>query len=293
MLALIPLIGALCALLVLFFVFPDRRKAGVVADLYSVDAARSLSALNPRSLEYRLLAAGINLKPLTFRLLCGAAALAGLLAAWLVLPGLPALVVAGILFYLPNAWLDEKVKSRGHEIERVMPVAVGRIAAGLRAGGAIPDVLQEVAESLAIEGPNPLTPELLLSSAEMRSKDRLEALDNLAARSPSVSLANLAYLLEGYITAGGSAYGEVLMDISQRIQQILVARNRAVAKAGDALVSTRVLPAVLFLVILYLSGDPLMADALKALPVQIALGLALAAMVAGYFVMRSMIMEAV
>ena len=155
--------------------------------------------------------------------------------SWPFLPGAPALILGSGVSILPYSWLSEKVKSRGQEIDRLLPVAVGRITAGLLAGGSIPEVLQKAGESLEVEAPNPLTPELFLTAAELRSKDRQQAFHNLAARSPSTSLANLAYLLDSYSEAGGGKYTEVLMQISQRIQQILVARNRSIAKAGDAL----------------------------------------------------------
>jgi Flp pilus assembly protein TadB len=292
MTGLIPIIGVLCMTLMLFLLYPRERKAGRLADLYSVDSARAMSALSPSSLEYKLLAGGVKMRPVTFRLLCGAGALAGLVATWLFLPGLPALVVAGVSFYIPNAWLEDKVKSRGRKIDQVLPIAIGRISAGLLAGGSVPDVLQQVGESLALQGANPLTPELLLTASEMRVKDRTEALRSLAGRSPSVSLANLAQLLEGFTEAGGRAYTEVLMQISSRVQQILIARNRAQAKAGDSLVSAKVLPGVLVAILAYLSSDPMVRESLGALPVQIVIGLTMASMVAGYFIIRSMIMEA-
>jgi pilus assembly protein TadC len=217
----------------------------------------------------------------------------GVVIAWLFLPGLPAIVIGGILFYVPGAWLDDHVKSRGRNIDQLLPIAIGRTAAGLLAGGSIPDVLQQVGESLELEKTNPLTPEFVLTASEMRIKDRVEALRGLASRSPSVSLANLAQLLEGYSEAGGRAYTGVLMDISNRVQQILIARNRAQAKAGDSLVSAKVLPAVLILILIYLSQDPMVHSSLSALPVQIVIGVTMAAMVGGYFIMRSMNMEAV
>jgi Flp pilus assembly protein TadB len=72
-----------------------------------------------------------------------------------------------------------------------------------------------------------------------------------------------------------------------------MARNRAQAKAGDSLVSAKVLPAVLGLILAYLSSDPMVRESLTQLPVQIVIGLAMGAMVAGYLIIRSMIMEAV
>ena len=290
---LIPVVGILCTTLVLLLWYPKRIKSGRLAALYTVDSARTLSSLDPKSLEYKLLASGLNIKPVTFHLLRIAAGLGGMVIAWLFLPGLPALVIGGILFYIPGAWLDDRVKSRGRNIDQLLPIAIGRIAAGLLAGGSVPDVLQQVGESLEMEKTNPLTPEFVLTASEMRIKDRVEALRSLAARSPSVSLANLAQLLEGYTEAGGRAYTEVLMDISSRVQQILIARNRAQAKAGDSLVSAKVLPVVLIFILIYLSQDPMVRSSLTALPVQIVIGGTMAAMVGGYFIIRSMIMEAV
>ena len=71
------------------------------------------------------------------------------------------------------------------------------------------------------------------------------------------------------------------------------APNRASAKAGDVMVSAMTLPGALVLVIGYLAMDPMMAQSLRALPVQIVLGVVVVTMVAGYFVMRSIVQEAV
>lgn len=293
MIGLIPVIGLLCTTVALFWLYPKKNNTGKLADLYTTDSVRTMAGLDPRSLEYKLLAGGLKLQPVTFRLLCAAAGLAGLAITWLFLPGVPALVVAGIVTYVPNAWLDDRVKSRGRKIDQLLPIAIGRISAGLLAGGSVPDVLQQVGESLALEKSNPLTPELALTATEMRIKDRVEALRGLASRSPSISLANLAQLLEGYTEAGGRSYTQVLMEISTRVQQILMARNRAQAKAGDSLVSAKVLPAILVLILAYLSSDPMVRNSLTQLPVQIVIGLTMGSMVAGYFIIRSMILEAV
>ena len=271
---LIPVVGLLCTTLVLLLWYPKPTRTGKLADLYTVDSARTLSSLDQKTLDYKLLAAGLPIKPVTFRLLCVAAGIGGAVITWLFLPGLPAIVVGGIVFYVPNAWLDDRVKSRGRKIDQLLPIGIGRIAAGLLAGGSVPDVLQQVGESLEIEKTNPLTPEFVLTASEMRIKDRVDALRGLASRSPSVSLG-------------------VLMDISMRVQQILIARNRAQAKAGDSLVSAKVLPAVLVLILVYLSQDPMVRASLNAMPVQIVIGVTMAAMVFGYVIIRSMIMEAV
>ena len=293
MAGLIFLIALLAALLVLWLFYPRQQKTGVLADMYTVDSAKSLQSLDPKSLEYKLVAAGVQLKPVTFRMFNYAGVLAAFVLGAVSLGPIVGLVLAGIAWYAPQAWLTDKAQSRGKEIDKVLPIAVGRIAAGLLAGGSPSDVLQQVAASLELEGTNPLSPELSLTATEMRTKDRREALYSLGARSPSTSLSNLATLLEGYLDAGGGKYAETLMDISQRVQEILSARNRAQAKAGDVMVSVVTLPAVLGRLLVYLSQDPLISQSLRAGPVQLVIGGAMLAMVAGYFILRSMVQEAV
>ena len=45
MIGIIPLIGVLCTTLLLFWLYPRKVKTGKLADLYSVDAARSMAGL--------------------------------------------------------------------------------------------------------------------------------------------------------------------------------------------------------------------------------------------------------
>jgi Flp pilus assembly protein TadB len=294
---MITLIGLLVGLLVFVLFSPHRIRRGEVsrrlAKMYSLDTTKQLSELKPESLEYKLLAGGVQLQPASFRLLTVAAGVTAAVITWPFLPGIPALILGVIACFLPYSWLSEKVKSRGREIDRLMPVAVGRITAGLLSGGSIPDVLQRTGDSLEMEAPNPLTPELSLTVAELRSKDRQQAFRGLAARSPSNSLSNLAYLLDGYSEAGGGKYAEVLLQISQRVQQILVARNRSIAKASDALLSARLIPGVLLVVFLFLTRDPLIQGSLLALPVQVVISAGIGMMVVGYLMIRSIVSEAV
>ena len=72
-----------------------------------------------------------------------------------------------------------------------------------------------------------------------------------------------------------------------------VSHHLASAKAGDVMVSVMTLPGVLILVLGYLSMDPLIAKSLHSIVVQLVLGGVVLTMVAGYFIMRSMIQEAV
>jgi len=287
------LIAVLVILLVLWLWYPRAEKRGVLAEMYTVETTQTMQSLDPNSLEYQLLAAGLQLKPVTFRMLTYSAALAAFAIGTGLLGFVVGLVLAGVAWYAPQAWLKDKVQSRGKAIDRVLPIAIGRIAAGLLAGGSPTEVLQQTADSMEIEGKNPLSPELSLTAIEIRTKDSKSALHSLAERSPSTSLANLAMLLDGYVEAGGGKYAETLMDISGRVQSILMARNRAQAKAGDVMVSAMTLPGALVLVIAYLAMDPLMARSLHAIPVQLVLGGVVVTMVVGYFVMRSIAQEAV
>ncbi len=290
---LIFLIAMLAGLLVLWLFYPRKRKTGVLNEAYSVDTTRQMHELDPNSLQYKLLASGLSWKPVTFRTFQIGGAFTAFVAGSGLLGPIVGVVLGGVVYYAFGAWLNDKVLSRGKEIDKHLPIAVGRIAAGLLAGGSPPEVLNAVAASLELEGKSPLTPELYLTAAEMRTKDRREALVSLAERSPSVSLSNLATLLIGYVEAGGGKYAETLMDISSRVQQILSARNRAQAKAGDVMVSTVILPVILVLVVGYLSSDPLISQSLRAGLVQMVMAGAVLAMVFGYFILRSMVQEAV
>jgi hypothetical protein len=77
------------------------------------------------------------------------------------------------------------------------------------------------------------------------------------------------------------------------VQQILVARNRSVAKASDALLSARLIPGVLLVVFLVLTRDPLIQGSLLAFPVQVVISVGISMMVLGYLLIRSIVSEAV
>jgi hypothetical protein len=213
MTSLIPVVGLLCTTLVLLLWYPKQIKTGRLAALYTVDSARTLSSLDQKSLYYKLLASGLNIRPVTFRLLSLSAGICGIAIAWLFLPGLPAIVIGAILIYIPGAWLEDRVKSRGRVIDQLLPIAIGRTAAGFLAGGSVPDVLQQVGESLEMEKSNPLTPEFVLTASEMRIKDRLEALRSLASRSPSVLGNCLSRIQTGFDQFFEVVFGKSLDDM--------------------------------------------------------------------------------
>ena len=292
------LIGVLAIALFLVIFAPSlsnlkkSKLQSAMDDVYSTENQKQLTDLKPGSMEFKLAASGINWNPATFRILNVLAALGAMLLMWSFLPGVPAVAAGVLVYYAPNAWLNDKIKNRGREIDLVLPLAMTRISASLSAGRSVSETLDDVANTLDLEGNNPLSPELKLCAAELRTKERTEALMNLASRSPSMSLANLAYLIEGYMDAGGGKYSEIFSKSIDRIQDVLNARNRTRAKAGDAMLSAKIIPGVLVVVLAVLAQSPSTQASLRSLPVQIVLGVAMGLMAVGYMVMRSMVQEA-
>ena len=285
---------------ILFFVlfapplssFKKSKFTTAMDDMYSTEHIKELSEMNPNSLEYKLAASGLRWKPVTFRSVNILAAIGATLLMWSFLPGIPSIAVGLLVYYVPNAWLKDKIKNRGREIDSFLPLAMSRISASLSSGRSVPDSLDNVAGTLELEGNNPLSPELRLTAAELRTKDRGEALMNLARRSPSMSLSNLAYMLEGFLEEGGSKYSEIFSKSIERVESVLNARNRTRAKAGDAMLSAKIIPGVLAVVLAFLAQSPTTQASLRTIPVQIVLGLTIVLMVSGYLLMRSMVQEA-
>ena len=132
---LIFLIAMLAGLLVLWLFYPRKRKTGVLNEAYSVDTTRQMHELDPNSLQYKLLASGLSWKPVTFRTFQIGGAFTAFVAGSGLLGPIVGVVLGGVVYYAFGAWLNDKVLSRGKEIDKHLPIAVGRIAAGLLAGG--------------------------------------------------------------------------------------------------------------------------------------------------------------
>lgn len=269
------------------------QQARKVTEAFSSESAREPEVPPAGTLAYRLRAAGWTWKASSFRAITWVAALGVTAICWSFLPGIPALALGGITLYTPYAILTDRIKGRGKVVDRELPLAISRLCAGLLAGGGVADVLEEVGKSLESGKSAGLASELRLTASDLRTRDRGQALADLAARSPSLTLANLAFLLEGYLEVGGGKYTRILVETAAQLQRVLAARNRTRAKAGDAMLSARIIPAVLAFVIASLSRDPMVHQSLSTLPIQLILGLTIAAMAGGYLLMRSMVSEAV
>jgi len=270
------------------------RSARRLQDAESIEYLEGLSAIPKGTLKYRLVEAQMNITPPQFVLLALTLGFTGMLLSWVAfIPGLPSLAVGGVLIYLPFAYLQEKGRSRGRLIDEKLAIALSRIAPGLQVNRGLDEVLEEVARSLQAEGPNPLSPELLLTAKDMRTRNVEGALRDLAKRSPSLSLANVATLLESYQRAGGGQYAQVFSETATSIQRILAVRTHAQAKAAQPLQSARLIPLMLGLVLLVMMGDPATRASFSEPAMQIVMALAMGVMVAGYLFMRNEVLKTV
>lgn len=260
----------------------------------TVEFVDGLADLPRGSLKYKLMEAQVNLSSIQFYLLTLGIGVTGTLLSWaFFIPGLPALAVGGVLAYLPFGYIQEKAGSRGRMIDEKLAIALSRIAPGLQVNRGLDEVLEEVAKSLNSEGPNPLTPELLKTAKDIRTRSTEQALKDLADRSPSLSLSNVAMLLESYHRAGGGQYARVFSETATSIQRIIAVRTHAQAKAAQPLQSARLIPAMLGGVLLVMMSDPVTRASFREPMVQIVMALAIGVMVVGYLFLRNEVMKVV
>lgn len=255
-------------------------------------AVPSLDAEKLRGLARSLVESGLPITAMQFRLLCAALGLAGAIFGWIFfVPGLPSLMIGGVLAYVPWAYMNERILTRGVRIDRHLPITASRIAAGLQAQADLPEVLETAARHLP-DG-NPLSPELVKTAQDIRSEGAGAAFERLAARSKSVSLANLAMLLESYDRAGGGQYANIVSEAAVGIQRMVSVRNRARARASQALQASVIIPAVLVVVLVMMAGDPSVRSAFGMPVVQITIALSMGVMALGYLYMRSQVRKVV
>ncbi len=259
-------------------------------------------AANPKGTAQQLAAAGVRTEHpgLTWLLLTG-----GPLAATVTITlamGFPLPVVigaAGIALVAPRQWLAGRAKDRGRQIDQDLPQAYVELLSILRASPDVAAALEEVATGLEqAKGPSALSTELRLTAQEaaLASIGRSQALQNLQARSVSVSLANLGLLLERFNQTGagqGDSFFEAFATGAGNVQSILEARQRAQTKAAESLQSARLVPVLLALTLLFFMSDPGFQGAFTLPVVQLILAGAVVVMYAGYLIMADMTREAV
>ncbi len=300
--ATIALIGLLVAVMVMIIGWEmagraatmRSRTARLLAQVDEVDEEDVALTLPAESWEGKLRSAGLGLTPVQFALGCVLLGLAATALTWVFfVPGVPALALGALAGWAPVSYVNDKAAQRGLEMEKLLPVAMSRIASGLQAGHGLAVVLEEVGESLEMDAPgNPLSPELIQAAKDARSLGVERALRDLARRSPSLSVSNVAMLLLSYHRAGGGQYASVVIESANAMQRLLALRNHVRAKAGQAMAIARVLPVVLGLTVLTLVNDPFVGPSLRYPIVQLAMGVVIGIMVFGYRVMRNEVRRA-
>jgi Flp pilus assembly protein TadB len=251
-----------------------------------------LSRLPVGSLAHKLAEAGWPLSVTQFRLASLGLGAAGTLLAWrFFLPGLPAVLIGGMLAFLPTLILNERALSRGLRMDEHLPLALSRISAGLQAGRGLDEVLETTGKSLPEN--SPLTAELVKAAQDIRTGDAKEAMRKLAERSPSPSLANVAMLLESYLRAGGGQYATVVSEAAVQIQRVISVRNHARAKAAQALQSAKLIPLIMLGVLVMMASDPATAESFRTGTVQFVIAIAMGVMLLGFLQMRKEIRRVV
>lgn len=262
------------------------KVSRAVANTKEVGSPLVLESGRLTGLARTIAEAGLDLTPVRFFLLTLGLAVGGTLLAWIFfLPGLPAVAIGLILAYAPYATIKDRIASRGQRIDEMLAISTSRIAVGLGAVSDLPAVLEEVAEDLPVA--HPLTLELQRTAGDIRQTSAAQALKNLASRSPSISLANLAMLLESATRAGGGQYAQAVSEAAMQMQRIIEVRNQARAESTDAMQVATYLPLILGGLLVSMSGDPVISEALGTLGIQIALLVAMLVMGAGFLIMRS------
>jgi Flp pilus assembly protein TadB len=252
----------------------------------------ALVRLPAGSLERKLAEAGWTLSKTQFFLASITLGLVSAALAWrFFVPGLPALVIGGMLAYLPTMTLNERALTRGLRMDEHLPLALSRISAGLQAGRGLDEVLETTGNSLP-EG-SPLTAEFLKSAQDIRTGDAQEAMRKLAERSASPSLANVAMLLESYLRAGGGQYAAVVSEAAVQIQRVISVRNHARAKAAQALQSAKLIPLIMIGVLIMMASDPATAESFRTGTVQLVIAIAMGVMLLGFLQMRKEIRRVV
>jgi Flp pilus assembly protein TadB len=252
----------------------------------------TITRLPAGSLKRNLLEAGWKISEIQFRLGSIGLGLAGALLSWrFFLPGLPALMISGMLAFLPGVTLKERALSRGLRIDEHLPLALSRISAGLEANRGLDEVLETV--GLSLPDASPLTAELVKAAQDIRTGSAMEAMQKLAERSPSPSLGNVAMLLESFLRAGGGQYAAVVSEAAVQIQRIIAVRNHARARAAQALQSAKLIPLIMLGVLVMMAGDPATAESFRTGTVQVVIAIAMGVMLLGFLQMRKEIRRVV
>jgi len=264
----------------------DRVSGAQLADEIAVDE---------KSLGAQLQAAGINLggnPEMAFWLI--SSIMAATVLGLLVLVNMPlplAVVGGGVGCYLPRWYLKRRSGERGREIDQELPKALGYVIAHIRTDPSVLEALTTAATLLTTGGRrSPLAEELSRTVGERRALGVEGALRALQERSPSPSLAMLAFALQIFHRAGGE-YTRTLAEQADGIRTIIEARGEARASAADAMLAAKAIPVILFGVLVLMLQDPEYAAFYSSFIGQLLLIVAIGLMGMGYLLMESMVQE--
>ncbi len=300
------LIGLLVAILVVVIVYQltvglrltrSRRQAQL--DLVAGQGAAPIEATadrEPRTLGDRLRAAGLDLGEnaetgfMLFRLTVAILAAAATLIFGL--PPLVALLAGGTGFWLPQMWLAGQTRRRAVQIEKELPDALGDLIALLRVTPSIRNALEQTRALLAQANPKSLLAQEFQWTLEDLQSGEEMAFKKLAERAASPALAMFAFALAVFSRSGGN-YLDALEAQARGIRQTLEARGTAQAEAADAMMTVKVIPAILLLVLVMFMQDPFFRSFYFTFGGQIILLGVMGCMIVGYQVVQSMVAEVV
>jgi tight adherence protein C len=142
-------------------------------------------------------------------------------------PGL-AVLAFSLGYYLPNAWLGQRIGSRQLDIRRGLPDALDLLVTCVEAGLGLDQAMQRVAVELGPAWPI-LSQELRLTHLEVNAGiRRVEAMRRLAERTGVADLKSLAATLNQTETFGTSVGGALRVQAeSMRIQRMQRAEEKA------------------------------------------------------------------
>jgi Flp pilus assembly protein TadB len=211
------------------------------------------------TLQDKLRSAGMNWGqsgPALFGLLRIASAAVCAMVVFMI--GLPPLVAIGVGlggYFMPQLWLDGETIRRAERIEKELPDALGDLVAILRVESSMRNALEQVRHLLAQADPkSPLANELQWTLEDFQT-DEVGAFRDLANRAISPALKMLAFSLMIFIQSGGD-YLAALEAQARGVRETLRARQSAAAEAAEAMLTVKLIPGVLLLVLMMFLQDP-------------------------------------
>ncbi len=236
--------------------------------------------------------AGIRLTSIQLALLSVAITLTGVLLGYIFfIPGLPSVALGCLMGYVPFFYIKDRAQTRGQRMDKELPITMARISVGLQTGTPLSVIFTDSAKHLPPA--NPLTAELFRTAQDMDSVGEEVALGKLADRSPSISLANAAMMLQSFARAGGSQFADAVSEAAVNIQRMIEVRNTAQARAAQSMQAAAIVPLILGFVLVSMSADPAIRESFSNLTVQFVIVLVMIVMAFGYLFMRSQVRRVV